>query len=124
MVVKARGKKVNVKAAVQVRKQGGKGIFGKIIVMSISKESRKVVSPGVIRPFKVYSSQANIVRKTIIPQLQGQVAKRFRPSTAFMVDIAHSGDIVTSDKERDMIIMRKESFNAKKNSCQFQKINM
>ena len=36
MVVKARGKKVNVKAAVQVRKQGGKGISGKKIVVSVT----------------------------------------------------------------------------------------
>ena len=77
MVVKARGKKVNVKEVVQVRKQRGKGIFGKIIVMSVSKVSRKSVSPGVIRPFEVDCSQANIVRNTIIPQLQGEVAKRF-----------------------------------------------
>ena len=71
MVVKARGKKVNVKEVVQVRKQGGKGIFGKIIVMSVSKVSRKIVSPGVIRPFEVDCPQANIVRNTIVPQLQG-----------------------------------------------------
>ena len=69
--MKARGKKVNVKAAVQVSKQGGKGIVGKIIVVSISKESRKSVSPGVIRSFEVDCSQANIVRNAIIPQLQG-----------------------------------------------------
>ena len=67
-MVKARGKKVNVKAAVQVRQQGGKGIYGKKIVMSVSKESRKAVSPGVIRPFEVDCSQANIVRNAIIPQ--------------------------------------------------------
>ena len=124
MVVKARGKKVNVKEVVQVRKQGGKGIFGKIIVMSVSKVSRKSVSPGVIRPFEVDCSQANIVRNTIIPQLQGQVAKRFRPSPAFMINIAYGGDIVASDKERDRNIIGKESFNAKKNGCKFQEIDM
>ena len=53
-----------------MRKQAGKGISGKKIVMSVSKESRKVVSPGVIRPFEVDCSQVNIVRNAILPQFQ------------------------------------------------------